>query len=63
MLINKNLSYDLNQAQNVFPIIQKFFNPDNTALTAYLLNTVKAYHVRLSEVEKAYEDLKQSQLN
>ena len=63
IIINNRLTYTPNQAADVFPIMQRFFHPDNAALTAYLLNTVKAYHVRLSEVEKAYENLKQSQLN
>ena len=60
VLINKNLSYDQNQAHNIYPIMQKFFNPDNAVLTAYLLNTVKDYHVRLTELAAENEKLKQS---
>lgn len=59
VLINKNLAYDVNQAHKVYPIMQKFFNPDNAALTAYLLNTIKAYHLRLTELETENKKLKQ----
>ena len=48
IVINKRLTYSPNQVANIFPILQRFFHPDNATLTAYLLNIVKDYHARLS---------------
>ena len=50
-VINKRLTYSPNQAADIFPIIQRFFHPDNAPLTAYLLNIVKDYQARLSNDE------------
>lgn len=59
IVINKRLTYTPAQAADVFPIMQRFFHPDNATFAAYLLNIVKDYHTRLSELAAENEKLRQ----
>lgn len=60
VFINKELSYEQSQAHNIYPIVKKFFHPDDATFAAYLFNTVTAYHLRLIELETENKKLKQS---
>ncbi len=63
VFMNKNLSYDQNKSDIVYPMMKSYFQPDNAPLTAYLLNTVKEFKLRINELEKENKKLKQSQKN
>lgn len=62
MIVNRHLSgiYLQNPPQLIYPVLKKFFNPDDAPLASYLFNTVNVYRLHLMKLQQELTELKRS---
>lgn len=62
MIVNRHLRgiYLQNPPQLIYPVLKKFFNPDDAPLASYLFNTVNVYRLHLMKLQQELTELKRS---